>query len=198
MFNNDIKEVHIFIMGFRQNWRVMSGVEKLWKVFRSQSCENIWILPPFEWNQDWNKVAELITRHTDAKSKIYIYSFSFGGGWGFPKLAKELKRYKRNVEKAVSSDPIYRNPIWPEWFWGTVDSLFPKQKIKIEDNVKEVSYTKQNIDEWLKGHDFVAMDKNKTKIHDPKMVTGLHHNDMDEPELNNAFLIQALGEINVK
>jgi hypothetical protein len=105
---------HVVITGFTQRLEHPSGGQYLWSAIRharADCAEAPALLLP--WNADWPGVAELIWRFRSLTrpSRVYVYAYSWGGGWGFPTLAAELAH--RGIEcVGVTHHYMDDQPCW--------------------------------------------------------------------------------------
>lgn len=145
-----IKTVIIPIMGFTQTIAYLVGMLKLWRRLRMRSSEDRFICHPQRWCANWAEVADFINviTHNDAlgvpKPTIYVAAYSWGAGWGFIRLAKELKKRGLHISKAVLCDPVYRSPLFPFGWLTRLRTMINKgplaPRIVIPSNVENVWY----------------------------------------------------------
>lgn len=130
-----------------------------------------------EWNTDWSVQAEWIYRLAIPQdSQVVVIAYSWGAGFGFTRLAQELRDRGILIQHAILSDPVFH--LGPRWF-HTVAGLFlaqmrayypysrctqklcdwgllpPRPTIKVPDNVLAVDYFIQR-NSPLRGHELVA------------------------------------------
>lgn len=128
------------------------------------------------WNDDLAGTAEVIWRLAGSNGKppkVGIYAYSWGATSAM-KLARHLGDRGIGVTAMVLSDPVYR------WRWALWRVLFRWPKITVPANVAEVHWFRQRTS-WPFGHDLVAEDANKTKIHQPEWCLR-KHTFMDDAE----------------
>lgn len=176
-----MRRVHVFIMGFQQDWSKTTGIELIWKQIRKLSSQSQWVLPPLPWNVDWEQVAGLICRHTEKDAEVQMYGFSWGCGYGSVTLAKELAKRGRRVKRVVWCDPIYKNPMW-----GGVPSMMDllnylrimRPEIKVPSNIDEVHWLRQSVGCPCAND---LRENGKTMIFDP-VVLDVKHEDTDNSQ----------------
>lgn len=179
---------HVVISGFTQRLEHPSGSQYLWNSIRlaRENCrEAACLLEP--WNSDWRGIAEWIWRFRplDRPARVYVYAYSWGGGWGFPQLAKELDERGIEIQHAVLTDPVYRSPrrlLAPL-------ALCPIVPIMVPANVREVSWFFQRTNRFLRGHEPIAADPLRTKINKGVECLGLTHHYMDD---SNEWFLRCL------
>lgn len=166
---------HVVITGFMQTLREPTGGQQLWdEIRRAQPGPPALLLP---WNADWQGVADLIWRFRplDRPPRVYVYAYSFGGGWGFPQLARELAEREIEIEHAVLADAVFR----PRWRLLAPLSLTPWPKIVAPPNVRKVSWFRQRTG-LPKGHNVVAADPDRTTVYPAVLIPGVTHHFMDD------------------
>lgn len=177
--DGSIDDWHILISGFRQSRLTMNGMERLWLDLRGMSSRRRCV-QYFTWDDDWKEHAAFIARNSHEGSKVYIYAYSWGAGWGFMKLSKYLGELGVQVNVAVLCDPVYRNPIFPTWFTLNPMSMTEGRKIKLPDNVREVYWLYQRNNKPC-GHTPVG---EHCMIHDPIKLNLIHSEMEDSPEFH--------------
>lgn len=169
---------HVVISGFTQNLEHPNGCQYLWNAIRrAQDCDEAACRLEV-WDADWAGIAELIWRFRpiDRPARVYISAYSWGGGWGFPQLAGELGKRGIEVIHAVLADPVYR----PKSRLFVAAALVPGMKITVPANVREVSWFFQKTNRFLRGHDLIAADPERTKINPGVECPGVTHHYMDD------------------
>ena len=171
----------LLIMGYTQDRAELTGQELLWRkllyyIRTRDELDNITVLSPLPWNANWENVGNFLLRNVDKDSgyKILIAGYSWGGGWGATNLCKQLKLRGLDVWHLVMCDAVYRS----KWYSMSWRSLTRNPKIKISDNVKEVSWFFQTLNKPA-GHKLVATDSKKTIINNPVQLD-VGHTYMDE------------------
>ncbi len=166
-----IKTVIIPIMGFTQTIAYLVGMLKLWRQLREMSSEDRFICHPQRWCANWADIADFIhaiTQNGGEKPTIYVVAYSWGGGWGFIRLAKELKKRGLHISKAVLCDPVYRSPLLPFGWLTRLRTMINKgplaPKIVIPSNVENVwhFFQRQNKPQ---AHKLVAKKQGYPVIH---------------------------------
>lgn len=155
-----------------------------------------------EWNSDWSVQAEWIYRLALPESpRVMIVAYSWGAGFGFFNLARELRDRGVLVTHAVLSDPVFH--LGPRWFHtpaglylAQMRAYYPYSKctqalvdhrllprrpvIRVPDNVLAVDYYIQK-NSPLRGHELVAENRS-TQIHRHEVSYRTHTNMDDCPE----------------
>lgn len=120
MAQSSVIKIHQCISGFSQSARRCHGVlklsEKLHELGFNNRVNRVSLRP---WNDDWPAVAEniwLLGQHHNCEVIVNIYAYSWGGGWGAVRLARELRKRGITVLTVVTSDAVYRDPrLWMRW-----------------------------------------------------------------------------------
>ncbi|HUT11796.1 MAG TPA: hypothetical protein VMY42_14950 [Thermoguttaceae bacterium] len=171
-----IRSWHVCISGFRQQTGEPTGLQRLWlKLGERRDPETCVFLEP--WDLDYDNLAELIwlCRPAWRPPTVRIYGYSWGG-YSAVLLARALRSRGIGVRHLVLCDAVYRHRYW----LGQWRAFVGWPKIRVPDNVREVFWWRQKGN-WPRGHDVVAKDPQKTKIHDPYVAICTHHY-MDELE----------------
>lgn len=158
-----INQVDIVISGFTQTLRRETGSEQLWSRLRAHASAERYVMLR-EWRADWSAIAEHLLRVCGPYPVIRVYAFSWGGGWGFIKLATELAKRGLVIAVVVLCDAVYRSRWMPDWAPINPLSLTRWPKIRIPANVAEVHWFYQTRSR-PRGHRPVARGKD-TVIHD--------------------------------
>jgi len=180
-----ITKRHILISGFTQSVARPTGVEKLWLWMRKHEAPSCRV-SMLEWDSDWAGFAEHVLRTANSKVKeldVRCYAYSWGCGYGFLKLAAELRRRGMRVSRAVLCDPVYHSWKTP---WRAVFSPFWTPKISVPDNVGEVWYFRQKQTKPA-GHELIAAAPG-TKINPPAWLECGHAYADDAPEFHDLAL----------
>src|SRR5688500_4992637 len=107
-----IETVHIPIRGFQQDDGEQSGVEVLWRErLRPLAGAATLVVTPLEWDHDWKDYAAFLSRLNPEGApppKLCVYAYSWGAGWGFISLAKQLGKLDppMRIALAVLTDPV--------------------------------------------------------------------------------------------
>ena len=162
----------------------------------SNNCQfrRVWI---HRWNEHWAEMAQRIWwlgQYHEREIEVGIYAYSWGAGWGFIQLAKELRELGITVKHAVLCDPVYRHnyPLgnWRAFSNHPLLSWCMRTKIIVPDNVKEVFVYRQNLN-YPKGFDVES--KNPTTVIHPAVGLKCTHQTIDErEEYHNRSIQQAL------
>jgi len=104
---NRIKHWIFCISGFRQHEGEMTGMQRLWlKLAPYRSSRRMVSLR--EWDADWGEVANLTALcSANGDTKVHVFGYSWGGGYGAIRLAEELKYRGIKVQGMVLSDPVW-------------------------------------------------------------------------------------------
>ena len=124
------------------------------------------------------------------RPKVAIFAYSWGVGYGFVKLAKELRAHGIDVEQAVLCDPVYHGLF--KWRALIPKKMFGIVKITVPSNVKEVHWLRQNVNKPA-GHNIVAESKS-TIIHEAEWIDR-PHTDMDNSSRFRELCMQAAERI---
>ncbi|MBA2411078.1 MAG: hypothetical protein H0V62_15395 [Gammaproteobacteria bacterium] len=81
---------HHVIGGFRQGRRTPNGNETLWIKLRQLSNRDTSV-QMWDWDTDWDAIAAFVLRTSRPDPAIYVYGYSWGGGWGFVRFAAGLR-----------------------------------------------------------------------------------------------------------
>lgn len=152
-----------------------------------------------EWNSDWSVQAEWIYRLAlPERPRVIIVAYSWGAGFGFTNLARQLRDRGVLIEHAILSDPVFH--LGPRWF-HTLGGLFlaqarayypfshctqklcelgllpPRPTIRVPDNVLAVDYYIQQ-NSPLRGHELVA--DNPSTILNRHSIDFRTHTNMDD------------------
>ena len=174
---HEIKTWHQVISGFTQNLGRPSGAEQLYFELREMINAETDVRLSV-WKDRWDDVAEFMRRSSVAEPRIYIYAYSWGGGYGFKHLANALRKRGMHIDCAVLCDPVYRSSILPTWLPINPLSMTSWARIKVPDNVRRVKwfYQRQNRPQ---GHNLIAKDPKKTAIA-PGIQLDANHEFMDD------------------
>ena len=191
----------------------MTGSDKLWDRMRPLSSPETTILTPQEWKFDAAAMANWLHRHLPQKDHtILVAAYSWGGGWGFPQLAKECDKRGLRIRMAVLCDPVYRSPYfigkWKSMVnrndWYSVGGILAP-KIKVPASVDEVAwfYQRQNKPQ---AHKLVAINpwtpvtigeapNRGTLIHPGVEITGVNHAYMDDADIFHDKVMREFTQI---
>lgn len=168
-----IRDWHIVISGFTQTLETPCGSQILWNQLRRDAAghDSAVLLQP--WHADWAGVAELIFRFRPLprRPRVFCYAYSWGAGFGFPELARELGKRGLGIEHAVLSDAVYR-PRYRALDWL---ALVRYPRVLVPSNVRRVDWFYQADDRWIRGHQVVAADAKLTEITPGQRCRATHH-----------------------
>lgn len=140
-----VQNFHIIISGFRQRRWQDNGSFQLWYALREVSSPTSCVQMA-TWKDDFKELADRIAAVSVPCPTIKIYAYSWGAGWGFIQLCKELERHSFQVVVVVLCDPVYRSPYLPTWLPLNPLSMVWLPVITIPEIVLEVHSFHQTID----------------------------------------------------
>lgn len=174
--------------GFMQTQGTPTRLIRLWQELHAKYSTANSAVRLCSWNNNWSDEAEFVFRLSPggAPSVVQVFAYSWGAGWGAMEFSRHLRLRGINVDAMVLIDPVYRHTYrighWRAYvpnLIGQWRALSSWSKILIPDNVRgDVHWFRQNIS-WPAGHDLVAEDASKTKIHQP-VVLKVNHTQMDD------------------
>lgn len=128
------------------------------------------------WNACPRQSAEYIYRlgRKGTPPNVCIFAYSWGAGYGFVRLARELGRLGIPVRCAVLSDPVYHG--LARWRALIPRTLFRRISITVPANVEDVVWFRQQTNRPA-GHD-LRYESPYTRRRDPT-VLDLPHTEMD-------------------
>lgn len=132
-------KVIIIISGFTQQMHQHTGSRQLWREMRllDDLCATKDVVVELKkWNTDWKDYAKYINSLN--APEVFICAYSWGGGYGLPKLSKRLD----GAVRAVVCDPLYYSPT----ILGRWKALFDKWAIRLPKNVSVVRWLAQSGD----------------------------------------------------
>lgn len=184
MLKNETKksvELVVFISGFTQTTKKVNGVSELfkwaWRERRVVGAEG-YRIELYTWRANWEAVAEYCYRVLGVE-RVFICAYSWGVGWGAVELSKYLQNLGIKVGWLISCDGVYR---WGKLSIARANPLNFRTlihrgpfapKIKISSNVAEV-YPLRQYNGRLKGHDFIRINPERTRLHDTIRLTVPH------------------------
>lgn len=187
-----MRQQHVIISGFSQHISRENGVVELWRKMRPLADCNT-AVDLWTWDSNWPDVAAMMKMIAgDDAGQVFIYAYSWGAGWGFVQLARELDKLGMTVERAVLADPVYRSPLLPTWLPANLLSLSRFPKIEVPANVGRVAWTYQRQD-YPRGHQPVAAKGSETII-DPGILLHHPHAGMDNSQTWHALSLQVASE----
>jgi len=159
----------VYLIGGRaQKTGADTGIMRLWAMLfrwraeaRSRGDAFTFIMPR-EWNDSVREMAALLQRHSvpARDRRVIIAGYSWGAGFGAPRLAREVKRAGAIVDLLILIDPIYRSKLPLAFRLLAFTTWFG---IRIPANVKEVLIYRQRRDA-LKGTRVRLDDRHRTRI----------------------------------
>ena len=182
-YQGPIDQWHILISGFRQNKAELNGMEELWLACRTYSSPKVCI-QYYAWDEDWKGIAQFISRNSNDETRINVYAYSWGAGWGFVRLARLLGKEGLEINQAVLCDPVTRSPLLPTWLPINPLSLLPNRKIKVPSNIREVHWLRQKVNRPC-GHTPVG---EHCIIHDPVELSVNHSAMEDSPQFHKMVM----------
>lgn len=145
-----------------------TGMMRLWAMlFRWRAEARIattafTFIMPREWNESVAEMAGLLRRHglPAGDRRVIIAGYSWGAGFGAPRLARELGRANTDVDLLILIDPIYRSRLPLAFRLLAFTTWFG---ISIPANVRRVIIYRQRRDA-LKGTGVRLKDERRTRI----------------------------------
>ena len=179
-------------MGFTQAWDSETGQERLWRKLRS-TCPKDLVLDPIPWDANMKFAARFIDRNTPPDSPLYGYFYSWGGGWFFPRVCKELQKLKRRFNTVVLCDAVSRTKWLPSWLPINFLSMTDIPKLVVPSNVDNVYWFRQQENRPA-GHRIVSA-SSKTKIYPGRWMDVPHNVIDDHKDYHNLAIKVASGEL---
>jgi hypothetical protein len=178
---------HICIGGYRQHEGRMHGALRLWQLLGPLRRPDT-VVSYRAWNANWREIAETIFLASDGGEPIIrVYAYSWGAGYGFIRLAKELRDRGIGIKCAVLSDPVYRSPLISlRWL-----ALFHWNRITVPSTVGEVWWFRQTLSR-LQAHGLRPEAGASTIIHEPVTLVR-HHYYMDDAPAWHAKCCEVAG-----
>ena len=174
---------HICISGFRQNKAEMNGMETLWLGLRGYSTPTTCV-QYYGWNENWKAIAKFISRNSNDDTRVNVYAYSWGAGWGFIRLAKYLGKEGLEVHQAVLCDPVSRTPYLPSWLPLNPMSLLKNRTLQVPPNIREIHWLKQEVNRPC-GHTPVG---EHTRVYPPVELKVPHSEMEDSPEFHRMVM----------
>lgn len=148
------------------------------------------------WNSRWKETARYIERTTTKNARIFVVAYSWGGGWGFPRLALHLLG-KREIRQVVLCDAVYRSDVLPSRLPFNPLSLSKLPTIRVPRNVMSVRWLRRasrdlrpadasgrrrfRLSGLIRGHRVVAEDAILTDVQ-ARAELAVGHSEIDETE----------------
>ena len=181
----NVKHWHVAIPGYTQDYGTSTGLERIWGALDDVLAETgpgVRVLY-FPWNSPWKKIASFIKRHSAEGPCVRVYAYSFGAGYGFVTLAKELHKLGIGIRHAVLCDPVWRRPGLPVWTGpiGSLESIWRNGKLPIPASVDEVTWCYQRNNR-PDGDEPVAAKGARTIIHTGTQLMDAVHATADDSD----------------
>lgn len=160
---------HIYVAtGFLQHAGTRTRLIDLWQRLHADYAGAKTCVKLLPWDANWAAEAELVHRTSGPDPLVLMVAYSWGAGWGFTQLAKQLGRRGLRIRRACLIDPVYRHSYW----LGNWRAFVPAWPIKVPANVDRVTWWRQRISQPY-GHDLRSV-SGKTKIDRPHQITAAH------------------------
>ena len=132
---------HIVICGFTQGIGRRTGSHTLWMALNQSLSDAKTAVLLYPWHSRWSDVAEMVAVSSDTAGppKICVYAYSWGAGYGFVQLAKQLRRRGLSIDQAVLCDPVYKSPLW-SLAWLSLVHQWLGLAIHVPANVRHVQH----------------------------------------------------------
>lgn len=180
-----MKSLVLFISGFSQTGKKVSGISKLFKwalktrrILGADDCR----VELYTWRANWEAVAAYCKRDLGVE-KVYINAYSWGVGRGAVEVSKYLDKLGITVGWLVSCAGVFRG-----WGIDSISRINPANwrslihrgplapKIHLPPSVADVYPLRSRVGK-IRGHDFKVV--GPTVLHDTVWMT-LPHDDMDD------------------
>jgi hypothetical protein len=166
------------LMGFTESVSRRTGMERLWSELRVLASPKVTVLMPWEWHDDMRSLAAFINRNSPGSvPRIFVFAYSWGAGYAFPRLARECERLGLTIESACLCDPVYRSGWLPWWLPINPLSLTREPLIGIPSSVALVHWVRQQLT-LPRGHDLFPEDPESTEIA-PEIILQEAHSRID-------------------
>lgn len=177
-------------MGFRESADRRTGMERLWSLLRAHASPSCTVLSPWEWKDNMRSLAEFIVRNSNAKPRILVVAYSWGGGYAFPRFARCCDQLGVIIETACLCDPVFRSRLLPPWLPMNPLSLLRGPRIVVPGSVETVYWVRQKLFPPC-GHDLVPADPEATEVLQPKILNVPHTRIDDSPAWRELVLKRA-------
>lgn len=169
----------LMFSGFQESEEHKSGFERgFFEVVRKFSSDEVTVYHPRTWKTNVTNLLRQLFENGITEVAIVTYSH---GQAPAMELARLADRYGITIRVWLACDPIYR-PTWlPRSTWAqvfAVRAMIGSPVIKVPPSVKQVCSVRQTIEKPC-GHELVAIDPSKTKIH-PPLTINVGHTRIDE------------------
>lgn len=148
------------------------------------------------WDSNFPDIAENIFRMSQncEPPTVMIVAYSWGAGYGFVQLAKELRLRGLRVNAAVLSDAVYHlGGRWCHKLGISQVAAYCKNKIVVPGNVDQLYWFRQH-NSRLRGHTLVSESTGEMLDH-CQVIEGTEHKYMDECPLFQARAIATAREL---
>lgn len=191
----NVIHIHKLISGFTQNGRRCHGVLKLSERLHELGYNNhVSRVTLHTWKDNWASVAEniwLLGQLHRATVIVNIYAYSWGGGWGAVRLARELNKRGIQVLYIVCSDAVFRHPSLLMRWTSLLGRKYPwSPKIRIPSNVVHVKPFHQTQNR-PQGHRIVGDREFSGVIRESVELKRTHQYMDDAPEFHAAAIAAA-------
>lgn len=162
------------LMGFRESALQRTGMEQLWAELRKFASPECTVLSPWEWRDNMRSLAAFVSRNSPGTMpRLFVFAYSWGGGYAFPRLARECERLGLTIETACLCDPVYRSRLLPTWLPLNPMSLTRGRRIRVPASVEVVYWVRQTLS-LPAGHEVVPEDPTATDVVSPTVVEATH------------------------
>lgn len=188
-----VDRVLIFRSGFLQG-RGSGGngiIGMFQEALRRYSAPDQWVHLEL-WNDDPAGTAELIYRLTGGQRRstpprVMFVGYSWGCGYGFPNMARELRNRGITIEKAVLIDPVYyRFGFW--WRAMIPETFLQRFTIPVDSEVKKLVWFRQETNS-PRSHDLEIT--GKTKVSGPVTLATTHQEIDNHPVVFSRVIAEA-------
>lgn len=181
------------IGGYTQDYGELTGTHRLWMKIRNRLAPLGWQVQLHPWYERWSNVAEAVRiSQNSVPPQVAVYGYSYGGGWGFTQLARQLQARGLYVDVACLCDAVYRSPWFPHVLsWR---AMIGRPVIEVPTNVRRVRYLRQRTSRPF-GHQLRALDEEFTVLEDAGIVQGVAHTGMDDSKQWQAVAMDVVKEI---
>jgi hypothetical protein len=162
------------LMGFREDASRRTGMERLWSDLRRFASPSCTVLAPWEWRDNMRSLAAFIARNSPwSVPRLFVFAYSWGGGYAFPRLARECERLGLTIETACLCDPVYRSGLLPWWLPFNPISLTRQPLIEIPGSVQTVYWVRQHTN-LPAAHEVYPADPEYTDVAPPVVIEATH------------------------
>lgn len=137
--------VAIHQQGFTEKLGGQTGIRQIWRDVVPLQDDATLVPLPLVWNTDPKQLALLIANETTPQSKIFAVPYSWGAGYGFVQVARELQNLNRTVSKVWLIDPVYHSDT-VLGRWRAMTNWFLPPTIRLPENVERAVMYYQTVD----------------------------------------------------